>query len=51
MSFTGVLKGANRGLVSNHGQEAAHFSFQYSRHISVANHTTFAQELGIRGLS
>jgi hypothetical protein len=50
MSFSYVQKGANRGLVSTHGQKSAQFPFLYFRHTSVANHKTFTQKLGIWGL-
>ena len=48
MSFTEVLKGANRGRVSTIGLKPAQVSFPYFRLGSVANHTTYIQKLAIK---
>jgi hypothetical protein len=48
MSFTEVLKGANRGLVSTHGQKPAQFSITYLRHQAVVKYTASTQKLGSR---
>jgi len=50
MSFSIVLKVANRGFVYPHGQKLTHFQILLYHHTSVANHKTSAQKLGITGL-
>ena len=50
MSFSELIKGVNNGLVSNHGQNLAHFPFLHLRHTSVTNHKTTMQKLGTTGL-
>ena len=50
MSFSEALKGANRVLVSTHGQRLAHFSSLCLRQTSEANHTKFKQNVEIMGL-
>jgi hypothetical protein len=51
MSFSRVLKSANRVLVYSHGLKSAHFPFQFFRLTSVMNYLKSVQKLGIQGLS
>jgi hypothetical protein len=51
MSFKDVQKGANRGVVSTHGQKPAQITFIYLRYASMANYKRSTQQLGSKGLS
>jgi hypothetical protein len=49
MSFSEGIKGADSGFVSTHGQKPAYLPFLRYRRISVTNHKTSTQKLGITG--
>jgi hypothetical protein len=51
MRISGVLKGANQGVVYTYGLNPAHFQVHLLRRTSVTNHMTSLQMLSVRGIS